>query len=342
MQIDPTRPSDPSRDYDYDPQPSTTPATTAPATATTTPRGPVSPDDAPDPLAGQSHGRASADFVRRATAASTDTGSAPRVARHSDSVLYLGMNSTGNQNSREAGALKADLRGTGAKLTVVARGETDPALGHDKIRLAGANGTSSVVDLGTGDGRATFVDSLHLPADTAARVVDVLASAAPGGRDELAGLAQVFARGEKGESMPSRLVLSGHSWGDRIYDGAGYGDENQVSFSSIKELAKAMPAAAGKIEDLMFSACSTGFDGAEVHGNRTALSSWKDAFPNLKTAWGYGTKGDVHTSPTGAGAQADIARWERATRGTTDHLHVNARHVSTWDARDGYRVGGGS
>ena len=92
----------------------------------------------------------------------------------------------------------------------------------------------------------------------------------------------------------------------------------------------------------MFSACSTGFDGGEANGRRTPLSSWKDAFPNLQTAWGYGTTGAVHSSPSGPGALADIARWERATRGNPTELHTTANHVSTWDAREGYRLGRGA
>jgi hypothetical protein len=327
MPIDPTRPTDTPRDYDYDPQPTTTPTTTSAPGTTATPRGPVSPDDAPDPLAGQSHGRSSADFVRRQTGAS----------RTNDGVIYLGMNSTGGQNALEAARLGKTVR-PGTEVDVIKHGEDSRALGPDKVRVKGPDGKPVVADLSTGEGVETFVASLGLPADRQAAVAQVIEQTTAGARDEIAGLAKVLARGERGEPMPSRLVVSGHCSGNELWDGANY-KLGQMKLQSIKDLAQALPAGAARIKELMFSACSTGYD--DPHPGKEGavpLSSWKDAFPGLQTAWGYGGPTNYH-SPTGAIAMQHVADWEKTTRGGVDHLPQHSMRVSTWSTRDGYRMG---
>lgn len=92
-----------------------------------------------------------------------------------------------------------------------------------------------------------------------------------------------------------------------------------LAFSSIHALARAMPRASAQIEDVMVSACSSGFDGASAIGTRLPLSDWKKAFPNLKTAWGYGSPKDYH-SPTGQQAVMHIGAWEHATRGRAQNV----------------------
>jgi hypothetical protein len=327
MPIDPTRPTDTPRDYDYDPQPDATPTT--PTTGTTTaPRGPVNPDDAPDPLAGQSHGRASAEFVRRQTAAS----------RANDGVIYLGMNSTGGQNAHEAARLGKAVR-HGTEVDVIAHGEDSRALGPDKVRVEGPDGQPVVADLSTNEGVQTFVTSLHLPTERQEAVAQVIQQTTPSGRDEIAGLAQVLARGERGEPMPGRLVISGHCSGTQLWDGGADEKLGQMTLQSIKDLAQALPAGAAHVKELMFSACSTGYDGERARDDgKVALSSWKDAFPSLQTAWGYGGPTNYH-SPTGVIATQHVADWEKTTRGGVDHLPAHSLRVSTWSTRDGYRMG---
>jgi hypothetical protein len=128
----------------------------------------------------------------------------------------------------------------------------------------------------------------------------------------------VWSEAEKGGSVPSRLVLSGHCYGDSIWDG---GDENlgALPFDNLRALAAAMPRAAAHIEDVMISACSSGFAGAEATGQRQSLTLWKTVFPNLKTAWGYGSPKDYH-SPTSQQAIMHVAAWEHATRGRVETL----------------------
>ncbi len=216
-----------------------------------------------------------------------------------DRIMYVGMNTYGKQCDKESHSLNA---------VVIGHSERDKDLGADKVRVG-----TRVVDLSTDAGAEEFAKSLALPAAQTAAIATVLRHASAGSRDELAGIANVWARGERGASIPSRIVLSGHCAGDAIYDG---GSENlgALRFSSVQALAAAMPKASAQIEDLMISACSSGFDGASATAARVPLSSWKSAFPNLKTAWGYGSPKDVH-SPSEQQAVMHIAAWERSTRG---------------------------
>lgn len=347
MPLDPTRRNDAPRDYyDYDtPQADATvagpPAPPAGSSGSTTPR---TADDAPDPLAGRSHGRASADFVRRSVASSAAPGATPRSAsaasRADNGVIYLGMNATSGQNVHEARFLAQSVR-KGTEVDVIGHGEKDTKLGADQVRIKGPDGVSATADLTTDEGRQAFVSSLRVPPERAAAVAKVLAEAEPGGRDELAGLASVLARGERGEAMPGRLVLSGHCAGSNLYDGndkPGATSLGEMNLGSVKALAQALPGGASHIHDLMLSACSTGYEGDRAGGGRTALSSWKEAFPDLKTAWGYGGPTNWH-SPSGGLAVQHVADWEKASRGAVDHLPAHAQRVSTWSERDGYRMG---
>jgi hypothetical protein len=259
-----------------------------------------------------------------------------------DGIIYLGMNSLGNQNGREAANIP--------NATVIAHSE-DGASGADHVLVSG-----KVVDLSTSDGAHAFAESLGLPKTQADAVASVLTDAHTGSRDELAGLARVFARAEHGQSIPSRLVLSGHCYGTSLWDGSANNKEGTLTLASVSELAKAMPKAAARIEDLMLSACSTGYDGEP---DKMPLGDWKQCFPNLETAWGYATDSDYH-SPTGNHAISHITAWREATQGRATTVdgsravrEAYARHsaewgntpafaaenVSTWTASQGYRKG---
>jgi len=110
-----------------------------------------------------------------------------------------------------------------------------------------------------------------------------------------------------------------------------------------------MPTAAADIEDIMLSACSSGY--AESADYRTGLQEWRTVFPNLKTLWGYGGAKDFH-SPTGDAALSHITAWERATRGRAERLDPRAAvaqthghlvgyegNVSWWSSKQGYVQG---
>jgi hypothetical protein len=140
-------------------------------------------------------------------------------------------------------------------------------------------------------------------------------------------LARVWAGGEKGGKVPSRVVLSGHSVGSSLW-----GDDNgSVSYKDVQALAKAMPKAAGQVEDLHLAACYAG-----SQGNADAF---KEAFPNLKTFWGY------HDSAPGAasGSITHLARWDRATRDRKEDLTPavaagtrKGANVATWTRNGGF------
>ena len=222
-----------------------------------------------------------------------------------DQILYVGMNSKDGQCALEA----ASLRYGGN--VVIEHGERERAVGADHVRVG-----THVVDLATDDGAAAFAKSLGLPEKQAEAIAKVVRHADAGSRDELAGIARVWARAEQGHDIPSRMVLSGHCFGNSVWDG-GTANLGELEFSSICALAAAMPKASARVEDLMISGCSSGYDGATATGVRFPLSAWKGIFPNLKTAWGYGNE---HHSPSGAQAIGHIAAWANATRGRVQSL----------------------
>jgi hypothetical protein len=267
-----------------------------------------------------------------------------------DRVMYVGMNTVQHQCDREAYALHAAV--------VIGHGERDKAVGADHVRVG-----DRVVDLATDAGAVEFAQSLGLPDAQANVIANVIRHSWHGSRDELAAIARVWSAAEKGGSVPSRLVLSGHCYGNSIWDA---GDENvgALVFANLRALASAMPRAAAHIEDVMISACSSGFVGADVTDQRDSFALWKTAFPNLKTAWGYASAKDYH-SPTSEQAIMHIQAWEHATRGRVQTLdgkraldsyfdelrreNPNAKigdaelggNVSTWSASRGYVEGKG-
>jgi len=222
-----------------------------------------------------------------------------------DRVMYVGQNSANHQCDREARAIHAAV--------VIGHSERDATLGADKTRVG-----DRVVDLATDAGAVEFVQSLGLPDAQANVVANVIRHSWHGCRDELAAIARVWAEAEKGGSVPSRLVLSGHCYGNSVWDG-GDEDLGALVFANLRALASAMPRAAARIEDVMISACSSGFAGADAIDQRDSLALWKTAFPNLKTAWGYGSAKDYH-SPTSQQAIMHIQAWEHATRGRVQTL----------------------
>ena len=115
----------------------------------------------------------------------------------------------------------------------------------------------------------------------------------------MAQIAQVWAKGEKGESIPSRMVVSGHHVGSAVWgDGNG-----RLSWDALGDLAKAMPNAASQVEDLHLSACYS--------GGQSKRDMFQGMFPNIKTIWAYSGS----APGTGSGATIHQTSWEKATRG---------------------------
>ena len=235
-----------------------------------------------------------------------------RPPNANDDILLVGMNPTGHAIELQA------LRRLGVPVVVV----SDAGDGaQDSIEVGGRR-----LDLGTSAGLGAFRTSLmheqRLPADRAARVADAVARTPDGAKDEMARIAQVWAAAERGGSLPSRLLLSGHHGGIGIYgDGNG-----TLQWDALERLAAALPVAAARIEDVHLSACYSGGDEA-----RTRLQRM---FPNLATVWAYRQQ-----APSAAGgAPAHHRVWEQATRGAGGDLAATGAALGRASAVDAYRI----
>jgi hypothetical protein len=256
---------------------------------------PLSPSSARD----RGHDAALVDFVRNSTPPAAPS-------RANDRILYIGV------NPESAGTEAAALRRIRPDTKVIT-----PASG-DVIAHRGASH-----DLSMESGRRAFVASVGLRGPTADRVVDVLAQASEGQRATLGQMAALFATAEQGASIPSRLVLSGHSFGGGSVAGGG----NELSFPDVQKLGKAMPAAARQIEDIHLSGCFT-------HGNaRNDNAVWQQAFPNMKTIWAY--DGFAPSAPV-----HHLEAWQAATKGRTENLApqpwLRDQGVACWSVKSGY------
>lgn len=228
-----------------------------------------------------------------------------------DRVLYVGLNPGAGSEARA-------LRNAGANVSSV----QSSAAGQGMIAVGDGRGGTRTLDLGTDAGVHDFVSRLDLAPDQSARVEDAIKSVRPSARDEMAQIAQVWARAERGGSIPSRLVLSGHSIGYGVWgDGNG-----SITFDNIGRLAQAMPRAAAQVEDVAIAACYAG-----TEDNATKFQAM---FPNMKTFSGY-----FDQSPaSGSGAEGQLQRWESATRGRTDRVSrgIFGQSGAVWSARTGY------
>ncbi len=238
------------------------------------------------------------DASLQASAPQTTPNNTPRS---NDEILFIGMN---NETRTSAGAKHEinELRKTGATLHTI----TDSRIGADKIRVG-----NQTYDLTTNDGRNGFVQTLGLPAEQSAKIADVLENTGDNARDEVAQIAQVWSRAEKGGSIPSRLLISGHHVGSGVW-----GDDNgRISWDTMRGLTAAMPRAAAQVEDLHLSACYS--------GGRSKHLMYQEMFPNTKTIWAY--SGSAPGS--GSGATTHQAAWERTTRGAGVDIDQTAANL---------------
>src|SRR5262249_3183360 len=151
----------------------------------------------------------------------------PPEARSNDSILFVGMNPG---STVEVQGLKA----AGAKVTTVQdSAEPDQVKGPD----------GQTYDVSTKDGALAFAGTLGMDPEVAERVGIAIFNGWTDAHDEIAGIAAVWAGAERGETIPSRLVLSGHSVGQGVW-----GEENgTLTLDSVADLAAAMPKAARSI-----------------------------------------------------------------------------------------------
>jgi hypothetical protein len=235
------------------------------------------------------------------------------AVRSNDGILYVGMN-PGSQIESKA------LRATRAKVTAI----------HDAAEPDQVKGSDGqVYDLSSKEGAIAFAETFGLSPEQTERVAVSIFNGWDDARDEIGSIAQVWAAAERGETIPSRLVLSGHSVGQGVW-----GDENgTLTLDALADLALAMPKAARSVEDLHISGCYS--------GGAYAMERLRAVFPRVKTIWAYTT-----SAPSGALAAQHEQLWERATRGSRDDLDraIAARlaagdHVAVWSVKHGYQNG---
>lgn len=235
--------------------------------------------------------------------------------RSNDNIVVVGMNETSQHEVEQ-------LRARGQNVTYV-----KDAKENDKLTTRDATGTSVTHDLSTEAGARSFALTLGLPAEQTTKIADAIHGAGSDARDELAQVAQIWAKAEQGGQIPSRMVLSGHNVGSGVW-----GDDNgRLSFDSLAKLAEAMPKAARSVEDLHLSACYS--------GGQHLMEKYRAMFPNAKTIWAY-----TGSAPGSySGATAHQSRWERATRGTKEDLDRaiadgtrKGENVAVWSVAHGY------
>jgi hypothetical protein len=240
---------------------------------------------------------------------------APRTPSN-DAVLYMGM------NKDSFGIESRALAARGARLSTIesSASSTVSFEGHDYDLSS---------EMGSRIFAAAVARTYGLDREHTIALGDALAGTDPRGRDELARIALAWAPAESGATIPSRMILSGHSTGGLLMGGHG---GSELRFDDVLALARSMPAAARQIEDIHLSGCFT-----QQQVNQPA--KWTAVFPNLKTLWGYG--GFAPAAPIG-----HLSDWESATRGRTDQLgeRFMAAHgtATAWSLRGGIANAGSS
>ncbi|MBX3231555.1 MAG: hypothetical protein KIT84_23995 [Labilithrix sp.] len=205
-----------------------------------------------------------------------------------DRILYLGLNPSA---AAESAALAADV-------TIAVSGSSIVACGGKDHDLA--------TDVGVHSFAAALAAEHGLSPAQRTTVTTVLKRADPIGRDELARLALAWAPAERGASVPSRLVISGHSMMGHMYNDAGTAAFN---LQDVRDLARAFPRAAEQIEDVHVGGC---YSENEVQDP----ASWRGVFQHVKTIWGYGG-----FSPLGP--VDHMKAWKTATAGRAESIDKN-------------------
>ncbi len=233
--------------------------------------------------------------------AGRDTAAAPILDGVADALDVAALRSV--SGAREGAVVLVGMSETSVAEARALRRGTPVLLVHDVAteRDVVRGGDGNPYDLRIGGDRHGFVASLGVPAPVARGVERVLAEARPGARRELGELSRLWAPAERGEPIPRRLVVSGH--GDSR---AFFGDDHdRIDDAEVAALAAAMPRAAARIHSLHLAACQHGYD--------PRMETFRRAFPNLRSIWGY-----AGFSPSGWPARHHQGVWERATRDLPD------------------------
>lgn len=199
-------------------------------------------------------------------------------------ILYVGMTENAPKEIKKLKEVNKDRGG------VLAITTTDP---QDVLVEGG-----TTFDLTTDAGVDAFAKTLSLDAGVEKQVADLLKAQGAKGKDELASIVKVYAATEADPATPrmTRMVLSGHSGGMSTFGVGG-----RITFDTFVTLAQIFPKAAGQVEHLHMSGCSTG-------GESTMEDYYLKAFPKVKTIWGY-----AGACPTNSGAVSAQENWEAQT-----------------------------
>ncbi|MGW5365691.1 hypothetical protein [Actinopolymorpha pittospori] len=171
-------------------------------------------------------------------------------------------------------------------------------------------------DLTSDAGITSFAAAQSLDTTKTAQLVALIKGLGSSDRDDLAHVVAVYAASEKdGVDRMSRVVLSGHSYGTKVYNGDAKG---AVYFSTLTELAKLFPKAAAQTKHLIVMACFAGEESI-------ITNTYRKAFPNLKTSAGW-----VYLSPTGAGAARALKDWAKRTDKDPTKLPAPPEGQANW------------
>jgi hypothetical protein len=222
-------------------------------------------------------------------------------------ILYVGMNNF----APEVAALRKLYKGTGVAVTAVTLTQEEK-----KTQTVATGGTR--FNLTTDSGVDDFANALSLDASKTKIVADLLKNAVVFDRDDMAHVIAVYATTEAdGKDRMSRVVLSGHSRGEKIF---AKGDKGDIYFTFLVALAGVFPKAAGQTKHLMGAACFAGDED-------TIVDLYQPAFPNLVTFAGW-----TFFSPTGSEGVSKIRDWAKVTDVDPKTLPKPATGEVTWES----------
>jgi hypothetical protein len=248
---------------------------------------------------------------RQPTGSAKPKAAPPPVA--GGNILYIGM----NNYKPEVAKLNTIYKGTSVKVTAVTVTEEET-----KTQAGG-----TTYDLTTKAGIEAFALSLVLDGRDKAtnaptrgkRTTDVealLTSQSNENRDDLAHVISVYAATDAdGVDRMSRVVLSGHSYGTKVYNEDVKG---AIYFDALVTMAGIFPSAAGQTKHLLVLACLAGDED-------NVKKIYTKAFPSLQTFAGY-----TNTCPTGFGAAQSLEKWSGVTDKNPTKLDMPPSGQSNW------------
>lgn len=227
-------------------------------------------------------------------------------------ILYIGM----NNYKPELARLKQVYKDKPVIITSVTVSREEKAT---KV-----NG--GVFDLTTPDGAKSFANSMSTdPAKVSAIEKLIKGCSLDSEKDDLAHVIGVYVTCQNdGKDRMTRVVLSGHSTGSKIYndDEIRKVSDGEIRFEDLVTLAGLFPKAAGQTKHLFVMAC---FAGTEDNIKNFFLK----AFPNLMTASAW-----VGMSPTGFPAAEALEKWAKTTDPSPTKLDKPGTDRSNWALGD--------